>query len=82
MFGWFKKKEPTPVIDKYVSRYMYERLDFCMESVDFYDLAHALDQSTDEDDFIYLSHAANYLEDETSRNVMKEQILKRRMGWS
>jgi hypothetical protein len=68
-------------MDKHTRRYMVECFGVEAEEVDFFDLANCLNKADSEDDFIYLSHAMQDIEDETERKVLKEQMLKKQLGW-
>lgn len=69
-------------MDKHTRRYLGETFGMYSEEVDFFSLADCVNQAESEDDFAYISHAVLDISDEIERNVLKEQLLKKRMGWA
>lgn len=70
-------------MDKHTIRYLNGRFGSFYEVGDtpsFGDLSSYLNETDNEDDFIYLSSAAKELEDD-ERKLFKEQLLKKQLGW-
>lgn len=68
-------------MDKHTKRYMFEFFKLETEEIDFFDLASFVDNADSSDDFVYLSFAADDIEDETQRKIIKERLLKKQLGW-
>jgi len=51
------------------------------EEANAYEIGDLINQANSEDDFIYLNSAANHVEDDFAKKILKEQLFKKKMGW-
>lgn len=69
------------MMDKHTRRYLYQRFDYMNEEANAYDIGDLINQANSEDDYIYLNSAANQVEDDFAKRILKEQLFKKQMGW-
>lgn len=69
------------MMDKHTRRYLWERFDYLGEEANAYEIGHLINQAESKDDYAYLSSAADYLEDDFAKKILKEQLFKKQMGW-
>lgn len=69
------------MMDKHTRRYLYQRFDYMNEEANAYEIGDLINQANSEDDYIYLNSAANQVEDDFAKRILKEQLFKKQMGW-
>ncbi|WP_312093830.1 hypothetical protein [Niallia sp.] len=69
------------MMDKHTRRYLYQRFDYMNEEANAYEIGDLINQANSEDDYIYLNSAANQVEDDFAKRILKEQLFKKKMGW-
>ncbi|MER2057326.1 MAG: hypothetical protein ABTA16_00800 [Niallia sp.] len=69
------------MMDKHTRRYLYQRFDYMNEEANAYEIGDLINQANSEDDYIYLNSAANSVEDDFAKKILKEQLFKKKMGW-
>lgn len=68
-------------MDKHTMRYLREQFGFLGEEANAYEIGKLINQAESRDDYAYLNSAADYVEDDFAKQMIKEQLYKKRMGW-
>lgn len=68
-------------MDKHTLRYLREQFGFLGEEANAYEIGHLINEADSDDDFIYLNSAADHVEDDFAKQMLKEQLFKKKMGW-
>ena len=51
------------------------------EEANAYEIGNLINEADSDDDFIYLNSAADHVEDDFAKKMLKEQLFKKKMGW-
>lgn len=68
-------------MDKHTMRYLREQFGFMGEEANAYEIGNLINEADSDDDFIYLNSAADHVEDDFAKKILKEQLFKKQMGW-
>lgn len=69
------------MMDKHTRRYLYQRFDYMEEKANAFEIGRLINQAESNEDYAYLSSAADHVEDDFAKQMLKEQLFKKKMGW-